>query len=262
MPDIKTAWDKIASLYHKKYLIKTNTVHYGPLCPGENKLKLLGNICGLRVVDLGCGAGQNAISLAKSKAVVTAVDFSSRQLIEAEKLALKEEVSIKFINSDVADMPVLKDEIFDIAISACTMAFVPDLEAAFSEAYRIIKTGGNFIVSVMHPLQYILDGEEDAMYFNSAYPFKPRLLKWRWDFEDRSIRFQHYLRSISEYHNCLTKAGFMVKKMLEPKPTLNTPHISLSKEIMKDYPYIAGHLPVTLIFVARKPMRNDEEKYG
>jgi len=262
MPDIKTAWDKIASLYHKKYLIKTNTVHYGPLCPGENRLKLLGNICGLRVVDLGCGVGQNSVSLAKSQAVVTAVDFSSQQLAEAKKLALKEKVSIEFVNSDVTKLPVLENNIFDIAISVCTMAFVPDIEAAFSEAYRILKESGNFFVSVMHPLQYILDGEEDTMYFNSTYPFKPRLLKWSWDFRERSIRFQHYLRSVSEYHNCLTKAGFTVKKILEPKPTLNTPHISFSKEIMKDYPYIAGHLPITLIFDAFKPMYNNKDKHG
>jgi len=253
MPDIKTAWDKIASLYHRRYLIKTNTVHYGPLCPGEDVLKLLGNIDSLKAIDLGCGAGQNAVALAKSKAKVTAVDFSINQLKEADDLAKRENVTVEFLSYDLTSMPGLDNESFDIALSVCAMAFIKNFEAAFSETYRILKPGGKFIVSVMHPMQYILDGEEEAMYFNSAYPFKPRLLKWTWDFQEKSVKFQHYLRSIADYHNCLTSIGFEVERILEPKPTLRTPHIGFSEEIMNEYPYIARHLPVTLIFSALKP---------
>jgi SAM-dependent methyltransferase len=258
MPDVKTAWDRIASLYCQKYPININNVHYGPLCPGENKLRLLGNIAKLKAVDLGCGVGQNAIALAKSGAKVTAVDFSSNQLFEAKKLAAQENVSIEFINCDLVNLSILKDEAFDISISACAMAFVRNIQAAFSEAYHILKAGGRFIVSVMHPLQYILDGEEGSMYFNSTFPFNPRLIKWNWDFPNKSVKFQHYLRSIAEYHNCLCDAGFIVKKILEPKPTLKTPHIGFSKEIMNEYPYIARHLPITLIFVALKPLSHKE----
>ncbi|MCD6163542.1 MAG: methyltransferase domain-containing protein [candidate division Zixibacteria bacterium] len=253
MPDIKTAWNKIAPLYHRKYLIRTNTVHYGPLCPGEDKLGLLGNIAGKKAIDLGCGAGQNAIALAKEHADAAAVDFSANQLTEAMELAQRENVSVEFINSNIIDMPCIKDDTFNVAISACAMAFVNNISAAFSEVFRILKPGGKFILSVMHPAQYILDGVEGSMYFNSSYPFNPRLLKWSWDLDGKKIKFQHYLRSIADYHNNLNKAGFMVKKILEPKPTLKTPHIAFSKEIMKEYPYIAKHLPITLIFSSVKP---------
>jgi len=259
MPDIRNAWNKIAPLYYRKYHIKTNSIHYGPLCPGEDKLGLLGNIAGLKAIDLGCGAGQNAVSLAKAQADVTAVDFSSKQLAEAKKLALSENVSLKFINSDLIDMPEIKDNSYDIAISACAMAFVGNLKAALSEVFRILKPGGKFVLSIMHPTQYILDGEKSSMYFNSSYPFNPRLMKWSWDLDNKPIRFQHYLRSIADYHNNLTDAGFIVKKILEPKPTLKTPHIDFSKEIMREYPYIAKHLPITLIFFSIKPEYYKEE---
>jgi ubiquinone/menaquinone biosynthesis C-methylase UbiE len=253
MLDIEKSWDKIAHLYRKRYLIKSETVHYGPLCPGEDKLCLLGDVTGLRAIDLGCGAGQNAIALAKSGADVTAVDFSSNQLAEAESLARDEGVHIEFVNGDVTDLSFVVDNTFDLAISACTMAFVGDIKAAFLETYRILKTGGIFALSVMHPVQYILDGDKGHMYFNSSFPFSPRLLKWSWDFDGISVKFQNHLRSIADYHNTLTDAGFEVKKLLEPKPTLKTPHLGFSREIMCEYPYIANHLPVTLIFVAVKP---------
>ncbi len=252
MLDIERSWNKIAHLYHKRYFIKSDTIHYGPLCPGEDKLCLLGDVSGLRAIDLGCGAGQNAIALAKSGAVVTAVDFSSNQLAEAKSLAQDENVKIEFFNSDVTDLSFLADDTFDIAISACTMAFVNDIKTAFLEAYRILKPGGMFALSVMHPMQYILDGEKGNMHFCSSFPFNPRLLKWSWEFDGISVKFQNHLRSIAYYHNTLTNAGFEVKKLLEPKPTLKTPHLGFSREIMREYPYIARNLPVTLIFVAVK----------
>ena len=263
MPDVKKSWDKIAHLYSRKYLIKTNTVHYGPLCPGENKFRLLGEMSGLRAVDLGCGAGQNSIALARAGAHVTGVDFSSRQLAEASRLAADEGVTIEFINSDLTVLSGLKDDSFDIGISACAMAFVEKLGQALAEVYRILKPGGRFVLSVMHPMQYIIDGEKGDLDFNSTYPFVPRLLRWDWDFPERTVKFQHYLRSVGEYHNCLNKSGFTVKRILEPKPTLQTPHRGFSKEIMSEYPYIARHLPITLIFLAVKPkIMQIEEVYG
>lgn len=260
MFDLQKSWNRAAALYNRTYKITTDTIHYGPLCPGENKLQLIGEIKGLKMIDLGCGGGQNAVAMAKGGAGVTGVDFSENQLLQAKALAKKENVAIEFIHSDIASMPQLADSSFDIALSACALAFVKQIEGAVAEAYRLLKPNGRFLLSVMHPMQYIIDGEEGAMYFNSTYPFASRLLKWTWDFPGsqkatepgKSIEFRHYLRSVSEYHNLMVAAGFRVRKIMEPRPTLNTPHLGISKEIMKEYPYIAKHLPITLILVAEK----------
>ena len=252
MIDVKKSWDKIADLYVKNYPIDTDTIHYGPLCPGENKLNLLGDISGLKTIDLGCGAGQNAVALAKAGATVTGVDFSSNQLAKAKELARRERIELGLIAGDMTGLPMIDDASYDLAITACAIAFVKELDLAIGEAFRILKPGGRFVLAVMHPTQYVIDGMEGTMYFNSAYPFTPRVLKWTWDFTEKSIPFQHYLRSVACYHNALTDAGFVVKKIVEPKPTIKSPHIGISKEIMKEYPYIAKHLPITLIMLAYK----------
>jgi ubiquinone/menaquinone biosynthesis C-methylase UbiE len=253
MVNIKSSWNKIANLYNKRYLIETDTVHYGPLCPGENVLQLIGDISGKSAIDLGCGGGQNCIALNRAGAKTTGVDFSAEQLNQAKLLAETEKAKIDFVAGDLTSLPLADNNNYDLAISACAMAFVKDLRTAFKEVFRILKPGGKFIVSVMHPMQYIIDGDKDTMFFNSAYPFNSRLLRWTWDFDDRSIPFQHYLRSISEYHNSLVQTGFVIKEILEPKPTLRTPHKSFSREIMIQYRYIAEHLPITLILAAVKP---------
>jgi ubiquinone/menaquinone biosynthesis C-methylase UbiE len=255
MPDVKKAWDKIAHLYGQRYAIKTNTIHYGPLCPGEDSLNLLGKITEKKMLDLGCGAGQNAAAMAKLGAIVTAVDFSSNQIGQARDLADREKIQVELINASIISLPMLGNNVFDVIVSACAVEFVEDIETAFAEAFRVLKPGGLFAVSTMHPTQFILDGTKNSMYFNFAFPFKPRLMKWSWDFPEGSTKFQHYLRSVSDYHNNLVAAGFKVTKIIEPQPTKNTPHVGFSQEIMREYPYIASHLPITLILVAQKPAK-------
>ncbi len=255
MVDVRKSWDRIAEPYRKRYEISTDIVHYGPLCPGEDKLHLLGEIEGESVIDLGCGGGQNAIALSRMGAKVTAVDFSHEQIRLAESLASDHNVSIDFITGQISDLSFLPDSIYDLAISACTIAFVEDIGSAFAEAFRILKPSGKFILSDMNPLQYIIDEIEGGVEFNHIYPYEPILLKWRWEFDElkRAPGFQHYVRSIPRYHNALTAAGFTVSKILEPKSTLDTPHIGFSEEIMVEYKYIADHIPVTFIIVCRKP---------
>lgn len=255
MVDVRKSWDKIAGPYCKRYEISTDVVHYGPLCPGEDKLHLLGDIKGKTVIDLGCGGGQNAVALAKMGAEVTAVDFSQEQIKLAENLASELNASIDFITGEISDLSRLPESTFEIAISACAIAYVPDIESTFAEAFRILKPGGKFILSDMNPLQYIIDETEDGVEFNHAYPYEPFMLKWRWEFDElqSAPRFQHYVRSIACYHNALTAAGFIVSNILEPRSTLDTPHIGFSREIMEEYKYIAEHIPITFIIVCHKP---------
>ena len=48
--------------------------------PTDRELRLVGSVAGKRVLDLGCGTGQAAITFAKEGAVVIAVDGSRAQL--------------------------------------------------------------------------------------------------------------------------------------------------------------------------------------
>ena len=63
--------------------ISLDDVHYAPFAPGERYYNLLGEVAGLRVLELACGGAQNAVALSKRGANVTAVDFSPNQLRHA-----------------------------------------------------------------------------------------------------------------------------------------------------------------------------------
>jgi ubiquinone/menaquinone biosynthesis C-methylase UbiE len=255
MVDIKKSWDKIAELYNDRYEISCDTVHYGPLCPGEDKLHLLGDIKGKRIIDLGCGGGQNAVALAKMGAEVTGVDFSREQIKRAESLAAAQKVSIRFQQADISAIPFIDDQSFDIAISACAISFLERIDLVFTEANRVLNSGGRFILSDMNPLQYLLDETDRGVTFNDKYYQRSLAMNWSWDFDElnNAPRFRHYVRMISQYINSLVDSGFTIKKVLEPESTMDTPHLGFSKEIMEEYPYIAKHIPITFVIVCEKP---------
>ncbi len=53
---------------------------YGPDGPSEHDLRLLGDVAGKRVLQLGCGDPTIAVALAQQGAVVIAVDASGARL--------------------------------------------------------------------------------------------------------------------------------------------------------------------------------------
>jgi ubiquinone/menaquinone biosynthesis C-methylase UbiE len=260
MSKIRDSWNKISGHYVRNYAISTEIIHYGPLCPGEDKLQLLGDLKGLRVIELGCGAGQNSIALARAGAQVTSLDFAESQLDKGREMAQEGNFDIEFIAGDISDLSRFGDSSFDLGFSSCTISFVDDIARVFAEVYRVVVPGGLFVLTDMHPLQYILDEIDGGVKFNHPYPSeKPITMRWSWDFEARkgqkklSAGFMHYVRPISEYHNALADSGFIVERILEPKTTLKTPHLGFSKEIWREYRYIAKNIPITYIMLCRKP---------
>jgi len=256
--NLKKSWNAIARPYGRRYRIASNTVHYGPLCPGEDKLHLLGNMAGLRALDLGCGGGHNSIALSRLGAEVTAVDFSEEQIAAARNLAAKGGFDATFMVGDIGELSALEDGSFDLVISVCAISFVKDENRVFAEAHRLLRPGGRLILSDMHPVQYILDENPKGVAFNNSYPFDPFRMRWRWEFDGDhrgapiDVNFEHYVRSVPHYCNALIDSGFSISRILEPKPTSRTPHIGFSREILQEYPYIAKHLPITFIIGASR----------
>ncbi len=76
---------------------------------------------GMKVLDIGCGTGRHAVSLAARGIAMTGLDISSGQLAEARKKAALAGVTVRFIQADAADFTL--PEQFDAAICLCEGAF-------------------------------------------------------------------------------------------------------------------------------------------
>ena len=74
-------WNSIAENYRVAINILSSEFHYGPLVPPDSQLNLLPeNLKGLRCLELGCGAAQNSVYLAKQGAECVAADISEGQI--------------------------------------------------------------------------------------------------------------------------------------------------------------------------------------
>ena len=72
---------------------------------------------GLRAVDLACGSGRHAVSLAQAGFETTAIDFSEQALVHTSRLAAEKGVSVACRLQDIeaADFD-LDEEAYDLAI--------------------------------------------------------------------------------------------------------------------------------------------------
>jgi 2-polyprenyl-3-methyl-5-hydroxy-6-metoxy-1,4-benzoquinol methylase len=70
-----------------------------------------------KALDLGCGTGTNAITLARHGWQVTGVDFSPKAIRQARRKATAEGLKIEFHAADVTDLAMLTgpyDYVLDI----------------------------------------------------------------------------------------------------------------------------------------------------
>lgn len=128
---------------------------------GYNKDADLGLGCGVptefaqikegdSVLDLGSGAGNDcfvARTQAGDEGKVTGLDFTEAMVHKAnENLQKTGFQNIEFVQGDIENMP-LPDASFDVVISNCVLNLVPDKQKAFSEIFRVLKSGGHFTIS-------------------------------------------------------------------------------------------------------------------
>jgi len=150
--NIKDHWNLIALKYQKNRDLSFDDIEYAPGYARESELNLLGDVADKRVIELGCGAAENSITLAKKGAICTGVDISIEQLKLAKNLIKENGVSIELVEGDLENLVMLNDNTFDIAISIFALDWMQDLKAAFMEAYRVLKKNGIFVFSMQHPI--------------------------------------------------------------------------------------------------------------
>lgn len=206
-------WNIDAAAYQKRHKISTDYVHYGPSCPVEKDLNLLGPVKGKKIIELGCGGGQNSIALAKRGAICTGVDISDEQIKFAEKLTKKNKVKVKFIRGDIQNLNMIKSKSYDIAISMFAFDWVQSLDKTFEEAHRVLKDKGLFVFSMGHPFFNCLGEEIEELKLKISYFQKKEL------FKERTGKIINYiLPTVGDILNTLIKTGFVVEKILEPTP--------------------------------------------
>lgn len=141
--DAKQGYDLVSGFYDR--IINAAIITEQPAF-----LRLVGNVKGKKLLDVGCGTGRYSILFAKKNAVVDCVDISKKMLDIAKQKAMKNKLDIRFKQGNLLDLPY-KNNKFDIVISSLVLDHVKDIDKAIKELVRVCKHKGHIIISVMHP---------------------------------------------------------------------------------------------------------------
>ncbi|HEY5155319.1 MAG TPA: class I SAM-dependent methyltransferase [Acidimicrobiales bacterium] len=192
----------------------TDSVAYGPDIPTEAQFRLLGNLEGKRVLQLGCGSGAEAIAMARQGARVISVDSSLRRIETARANADAAEVKIELHQSDLAELPFLRADSLDLAISVYALANVDDLDRVFRQVHRVLHTECHFVFSMPHPAYAMFDPDAgDPPTVTRSY-FSRSGRPWATEHDQGN----DLPRTIGELFTSLARTNFRVDTILEPEP--------------------------------------------
>jgi SAM-dependent methyltransferase len=247
-PDNRAAWNTISRVYQETKQIATDRVVYGPHCPDEDELGLLGDVDGRRVLVLGCGGGQDCIALARRGAQVVGIDLSDKQIEYGRRLAEREGVLVTLLQGDAGELRDIDDESQDQVLSIYALQFVEQLGRALNEAFRVLKPDGALVVSLNHPVDACL---EDVPPFGVLKGYWEPELDWQWEFPEQQVsaRMREWHRPLSEWFSLLHGAGFRIDRLLEPPPVEAPPDLQEDPHRLEKQRLI----PRTMIIRAVKP---------
>ena len=216
-------------------------VSYGTDIPAEPDLRLLGNLEGKRVLDLGCGTGVNAVILAQQGARVIGVATSAADLALARERAEAAEVRVELHQANLAELPFLRSDSVDAALSVQSLATVDDLARVFRQVHRVLKPEAPLVCSFPHPAFAMFDPtSEDPGRIVRPYDQSSPLT---WETDGETVT--DHPRTVSQLFTTLHRASFGVDQVLEPTSS-GSAHRGLTSTDL------ARIVPSTLIIRARK----------
>jgi len=111
-----------------------------------------------RALDLGCGTGTNAITLAKKGWKVTGVDFVGRAISQARKKAQQEGIDVVFVVDDVARLKKI-DGKFDLILDiGCFHSLdMTQRKNYLKNLARLLSEKGTFLI-----YSWIAESTQDA----------------------------------------------------------------------------------------------------
>jgi ubiquinone/menaquinone biosynthesis C-methylase UbiE len=123
-------------------------------CFGRQTIERIGLKPGERVLDVCSGSGGSVLPAAERVGPdgnVVAVDLADRLIALAEaKAAAKRLENIEFRVADMLDLGY-PDESFDAVVCVFGIFFVPDMQAAIRELWRMVKPGGRLAITTWGP---------------------------------------------------------------------------------------------------------------
>lgn len=224
------AWEEIADGWAEMMRTGTGPGQTRTLILDGPHLQLLVDVKGKRILDAGCGEGRFARMLAERGARVTAIDLSKRMLQLAQADEAKTPLGIEYLEMSMTDLSPFADDSFDAVVAYLSILDVEDFGTALREIARVLKTGGRFMFSTVHPCFYPPDSsweprkpgtipllDKDKLYRKVDNYFPASEIRFRM-WPTAPAETVNYHRPISVYARACRDPGLLIRDIIEPVP--------------------------------------------
>jgi len=152
-PRNRAWWDRQSDEYQQRHgeFIGKADPRWGMWQIPESELRILGDVSGKDVLELGCGAAQWSIALARQGARVVGLDNSERQLEHARRLMAEAGVDFPLVHSAAEHVP-LPDASFDVVFCDHGALTFGDPYRVVPEAARLLRPEGLLAFAHIAPL--------------------------------------------------------------------------------------------------------------
>ena len=113
-------------------------------------IKSFVDLNGKRVLDVGCGGGILAESLAQSGAQTTGIDLSDKALKVAELHALESGVNVQYRAISTEALAEMEAEQYDVVTCMEMLEHVPDPSSVIQSCAKLVKPGGHVFFSTLN----------------------------------------------------------------------------------------------------------------
>ena len=213
----------------------------------EADARLLGDLPGRRVLEVGCGAAMCARWLRTQGARVVGLDLSAGMLRHATAAAARTGVAVPLVQADAQALP-FADGSFDLACSAFgAVPFVADSAAVMREVARVLRPGGRWVFATTHPIRWVFPDEPGPDGLVAQIPYFDRTPYVEIDRTGAATYAEHH-RTLGDRVAEIVAAGLVLTALVEPEWPAD-----LTEQWGQWSPLRGAILPGTAIFVCRKP---------
>jgi 2-polyprenyl-6-hydroxyphenyl methylase/3-demethylubiquinone-9 3-methyltransferase len=110
----------------------------------------LAPLAGKKVIDIGCGGGILAESMAKKKAEVTGIDLSDKALKVADLHSLESGVQVRYEKIAAEDMAEREAGQYDVVTCMEMLEHVPNPASVIRACTKLVKPGGKVFFSTIN----------------------------------------------------------------------------------------------------------------
>jgi SAM-dependent methyltransferase len=145
-------WDDDADAYQEVHggALAAHPLAWGPYRIPESELRILGDVNGRAVLELGCGGGQWSVAREPLGARVVGLDVSRAQLGHARGAS----TTLPLVAADAEQLP-FTDDAFDVVFCDHGAMSFCDPERTLPEVARVIRADGLFAFANATPYSYL-----------------------------------------------------------------------------------------------------------